>query len=204
LLALWVRPLGRKQRGETVAGLLLVWGGAELLNSTLKHLVRRPRPEPVESIMLGQQYAFPSGHAMVAASFYGFLAHRCWRILHGWQRVAGAVGSLLLILLIGLSRLYLGIHYITDVVAGYMAGVLWTGAIIYGRHRLTRKRRSARIVGMRQLRPLHVRGGRRARADRCVPPALASVRWPPFVAAPLLAFVALFTLLGDESQAPRR
>jgi membrane-associated phospholipid phosphatase len=102
LLALWLLRFGRTQRWESVVGLVLVWGGAELLNSGLKQLVRRARPQPVQSIVLGQEFSFPSGHAMVAAAFYSFLAHRSWGILCGWQRVVGAVGSLLLILLIGL------------------------------------------------------------------------------------------------------
>jgi len=154
LLALWLLRLGRTQRWESVVGLVLVWGGAELLNSGLKQLVRRARPQPIQSIVLGQAYSFPSGHAMVAAAFYSFLAHRSWWILCGWQRVAGAVGWLVLILLIGLSRLYLGVHYFTDVVAGSLAGVLWTGAVIHGRRRLTQKRGGACTIASRRLRRL--------------------------------------------------
>jgi membrane-associated phospholipid phosphatase len=61
---------------------------------------------------------------MVAAAFYLFLAYLAWQVLRGWPRVAVACGLVLLVLLIGLSRLYLGVHYLSDVVAGATLGFI--------------------------------------------------------------------------------
>lgn len=141
LLALWLVRLGRTERWESAVDLVVAWGGAEALNSILKHLVRRTRPQPVESIMPGQTFSFPSGHAMVAAAFYFFLAYRSWRTLCGWQRVVCSAGSILLIVGVGLSRLYLRMHYLSDVLGGYLAGGLWTGGVILARQLVARKRR---------------------------------------------------------------
>jgi undecaprenyl-diphosphatase len=77
---------------------------------------------------------------MVAAAFYGYLAYLAWNLLRGWQRWLAVSGLLVLVFLIGLSRLYLGVHYLTDVVAGYIAGFLWVDAVIIGGHLLSRRR----------------------------------------------------------------
>jgi hypothetical protein len=84
-------------------------------------------------VIPAQAFSFPSGHAMVSMAFYCFLAYVSWRVLRGWQRAAWAAGLLLLVLLVGLSRLYLGVHYLTDVAAGYLAGFIWADAVIHRR-----------------------------------------------------------------------
>ncbi len=114
--------------------------GAQLLNNVLKDLFQRTRPAPVAGLIPAQAFSFPSGHAMVAAAFYLFLAYLGWRLLRGWRQVAFTGTLLALILAIGLARLYLGVHYLTDVVAGYLAGFLWTDAVIIGGHLLGRRR----------------------------------------------------------------
>jgi membrane-associated phospholipid phosphatase len=134
--------LGYQRRWGAALALVLVVGGAELLNSVLKTLFHRTRPGSVDAIIAAQLFSFPSGHAMVAAAFYFFLAYLVWRVLRGWQRWAWAGALLLMVLLIGGSRLYLGVHFLTDVVAGYLAGFLWTDAVIIGSHFLTVRRRA--------------------------------------------------------------
>jgi undecaprenyl-diphosphatase len=134
--------LGYQRRWGAALALVLVVGGAELLNSVLKYFFHRTRPGSVDAIIAAQVFSFPSGHAMVAAAFYSFLAYLAWRVLPGWQRWICAGALLLLVLLIGWSRLYLGVHYFTDVVAGYLAGFLWTDAVIIGSHFLTVRRRA--------------------------------------------------------------
>jgi membrane-associated phospholipid phosphatase len=156
LLALWLVRLGRTQRWAAVLQLGVVWAGAELLNSGLKQLIRRPRPQRVDTSMLGQAFSFPSGHAMGAAAFYYFLAHHSWQTMCGRQRVVCATGSLLLSGLVGLARLHLGVHYFSDVLAGYVSGLLWTVGVIRGTDLLGRQRRG---TARRHLR----RGWRRAR-----------------------------------------
>jgi undecaprenyl-diphosphatase len=122
--------LGFRRRWGAVVSLLMVTAGAQLLNDVLKDLFHRTRPAPVLGWIPAQQFSFPSGHAMVAAAFYLFLAYLAWRLFpRGW-RVAAATTLIGLVLLIGLSRLYLGVHYFTDVVAGYIAGFIWTDTVV--------------------------------------------------------------------------
>ncbi|MCX6021927.1 MAG: phosphatase PAP2 family protein [Chloroflexi bacterium] len=135
-----------RRRWTTAAQLLMVTLGAALLNSLLKGLFQRTRPAPVPGDFLGQIFSFPSGHAMLAAAFYLFVSYLAWRTLKGWPRWFGAGVPLALILLIGWSRLYLGVHYLTDVAAGYLAGFIWTDAVIisfayFRRRRLRRLNR---------------------------------------------------------------
>ena len=110
--------------------LAAVAGGAAL-NQLLKALFGRPRPYFEHPLVLETSYSFPSGHAMEALVLYGMLAYfavltfRTWRI-----RTAIVFGAALLVLLIGFSRMYLGVHYFSDVVAGYAAGGVWLSTCI--------------------------------------------------------------------------
>lgn len=144
LLVVLVVLFGGQRRWGTVATLVLTTGGAELLNGALKELFQRPRPTPVAVLFPFQAFSFPSGHAMVSASFYLLLAYLGWRILSGWMRFAWSATMATLILLIGLSRLYLGVHFLTDVIAGCTAGFVWTDAVIIG-GRLLARWRSPRV-----------------------------------------------------------
>ena len=124
--------LGVKRRWGAAVALFVTTLGAQFLNDVLKDVFQRTRPAPVVGIIPSQSFSFPSGHAMVAAAFYGYLAYLSWNLLRGWQRWLAVSGLLILVFLIGLSRLYLGVHYLTDVVAGYIAGFLWVDAVIIG------------------------------------------------------------------------
>lgn len=139
----------RQRRWGAAVALLLVAGGAQLLNAVLKELFQRTRPVPVSTLIPAQGFSFPSGHAMVAAAFYLFLAYLTWRLVRGWWRVGVTCGLLALILLVGLARLYLGVHYASDVVAGYVAGFVWTDAVILGGRLLAVRRRPVRVVAGR-------------------------------------------------------
>jgi membrane-associated phospholipid phosphatase len=121
--------------------LVLVTAGAWALNNLLKDVFRRTRPEPVTSLLSAQQWSFPSGHAMVSAAFYFFLAYLAWRLTVGIWRWVLVLGLLTLVLLIGISRIYLQAHYLSDVIAGYAAGFLWTDAVIVGSRLLSTRRR---------------------------------------------------------------
>jgi membrane-associated phospholipid phosphatase len=133
--------LGWQQRWGAAILLVMVTGGAQLLNDVLKELFHRTRPAPVGGFIEAQQFSFPSGHAMVSAAFYFVLAYLVWRLVRGWRRAMLVGGLIALVLLIGLARLYLGVHYLSDVIAGYIVGFLWTDAVIIGSHLLTVRRR---------------------------------------------------------------
>lgn len=138
-LVLLLAYLGIRRRWGAAVGSLLVTVGAQLLNNVLKDLFHRTRPAPVDALIPSQAFSFPSGHVMVAAAFYAFLAYLGWRLFHGWRQRAWVGLLAVLLVLIGISRLYLGVHYLTDVVAGYLAGFIWTDAVILGGHVLGRR-----------------------------------------------------------------
>jgi membrane-associated phospholipid phosphatase len=133
-----------QRRWGAAVSLILVAGGAQLLNDVLKEAFHRTRPTPISGYLEAQQYSFPSGHAMVSAAFYLFLAYLTWRLVHGhWRRALIVTALVVLVFLIGLSRLYLEAHYLSDVIAGYLAGVLWADSVIVGGRVLTLRTRHA-------------------------------------------------------------
>jgi undecaprenyl-diphosphatase len=110
--------------------LTVAMAGSLVLDLTLKYIYHRTRPTAYFG-MAPHSYSFPSGHAMCSFCFYGVLAGLLsartkplgWRILIWFTAAA-------LVIAIGLSRIYLGVHYPSDVVAGYLAAAVWVGTII--------------------------------------------------------------------------
>jgi undecaprenyl-diphosphatase len=127
------------------AWIAVTMAGAVLLDVTLKLAFERERPVPFFG-MAPKSYSFPSGHALGAFCFYatlaGLVAHRTRRHL---VRVLAGVAAGVLIAVIGFSRIYLGVHYPTDVIAGYAAAAIWVGALVsldgLRRHRARRRKR---------------------------------------------------------------
>lgn len=115
-------PVALRLRGHRREGLevLLAVAGAALFNQLLKTHFQRVRP--TSALVFQQGLSFPSGHAMIGLALYGCLAWLLWR--HRRHPI-WAVLLLLLAILIGLTRVYLHVHYATDVVAGFAAGLLW-------------------------------------------------------------------------------
>ncbi|WP_426490738.1 phosphatase PAP2 family protein [Hymenobacter sp. 102] len=98
--------------------------GSITLNLVLKQLYNRPRP--LLPLTSASGLSFPSGHAMISASFYGLLIYLVWtNVRRPVWRYGVVVALSLLILLIGLTRVYLRVHYATDVLAGFTAGLGW-------------------------------------------------------------------------------
>jgi undecaprenyl-diphosphatase len=140
-----------RRRWSDAVSLLLVVSGAQLLNTLLKATFQRERPMPYLEILPAQQFSFPSGHTMLATAVYLYLAYLAWQRLHGFARYGVAACAALLILLVGVSRLYLEVHYASDVIAGFVAGLVWTDTVIIGSRFLKSRRsgRSARVRGAR-------------------------------------------------------
>jgi undecaprenyl-diphosphatase len=100
--------------------------GALLLENGLKLLVRRPRPHPYFGTALPVSYAFPSGHALDSIVIYAALATLVSPyITSRGGRLALVAGTAVLVLLIGISRIYLGVHWPSDVLGGWVAGAVW-------------------------------------------------------------------------------
>lgn len=91
----------------------------------LKAWFNRPRPvTPLLEPAFG--FSFPSGHAMSSVTFYGLLIYFLWiRKMNAYLRILLIALLLMLILLIGLSRIYLRVHYASDVIGGFCAGIIW-------------------------------------------------------------------------------
>ena len=107
------------------AGLIVSLVGEVILNLGFKNLFERSRPDLFQ-VVEEAGYSFPSGHAMVSLCFYGMLAFLIARHIQSWRwRLVVIMLAVALAGTIGVSRVYLGVHYPTDVVAGYFAGGMW-------------------------------------------------------------------------------
>ncbi|MGQ0702419.1 MAG: phosphatase PAP2 family protein [Gemmatimonadales bacterium] len=117
-----------------LAGWITALVGGELLDLALKWAFRRPRPETAAAFLSEWSWSFPSGHAMGSLIAYGMVAY----VFSVEFAVSGAVRRgivatcIVLVLAVGISRLYLGVHYFSDVLGGFAAGGLWLAACISG------------------------------------------------------------------------
>ena len=127
-VALW---LLRLRRDATL--LLLGIGGSGLLDIALKLHFRRVRPDVPWALASEHSFSFPSGHSVGAVVLYGLVTYLLWTYLpRAWQRGAVICAALLLIAGIGASRVYLGVHFPTDIAAGYAVGLMWLLPLIGG------------------------------------------------------------------------
>lgn len=95
------------------------------LNTLLKAVVQRPRPEGFR-LVAESGYSFPSGHSMVAMAFFGLLIWMIWRYhKRDAMRIVWCVFFGLVIAAVGMSRIYLGVHYASDVIAGFCVSLAW-------------------------------------------------------------------------------
>ena len=113
--------------------IILLWSvviSTPILNWILKQIFHRARPEFHRLIDIGG-YSFPSGHAMNAFAFYGILAFLLWRhIPNRTGRTILILFSSLFIVLIGISRVYLVVHYPSDIIGGYLASGFWLTIVV--------------------------------------------------------------------------
>lgn len=118
-----------RRRWWALLGLVLATGGAGILMNVLKLSFQRIRP--LEQVVPAGGYSFPSGHAMAAAAFFGYIIYLAWHdVRNPALRIFIIIGCLLMIFLIGTSRVLLNVHWSTDVLGGFLAGFMWLIATI--------------------------------------------------------------------------
>jgi undecaprenyl-diphosphatase len=118
-ILLFISIKNRRIGLSIVANLGIVTG----LNIVLKQIVQRPRPTEYR-IVNETGYSFPSGHSMVSMAFYGFLIYLIYKYVKNQYLKIGLITFLsILIISIGISRIYLGVHYTSDVMAGFCISV---------------------------------------------------------------------------------
>ena len=133
--------LARRRYYAEAVLMVLAYVGAQVLSFSLKLAFRRDRPFFTDPLATLSTYSFPSGHATVSIAVYGALCLVLLRRLRGPARVVCLAAAVLLVSLIGFSRMYLGVHFLSDVLAGYSVGLAWL-ALCVGVLDLHHRRRS--------------------------------------------------------------
>ena len=136
-----------RQRYWLITSLVALPGGM-LLNVLLKYVFHRARPSFDNPLLTVPFYSFPSGHTANAALLYGLLA--CWLWVHHrgpGARAAIVAGACLLIALVGISRMYLGVHYLSDVMAATAEACAWLAVCITAISTLRRRRQGKGAAG---------------------------------------------------------
>jgi undecaprenyl-diphosphatase len=149
--------------GPVVVAGVTTAGGA-VLTVVFKGALGRPRPPLADALAPADGYAFPSAHAAIAVMALGVLAYLATARLRPWPgRVAAWAVAAVLAALVGMSRVYLGVHWTTDVIGGWAFGACWLAVVITGWTALTRHLAAGRLPPSRRRRP---RRARRVSAGR--------------------------------------
>jgi undecaprenyl-diphosphatase len=118
--------LWRARHHYWVLSLALALGGGMLLNTLLKLAFNRDRPTFEDPLLTLSSASFPSGHTAGATLFYGFLAaYMVWNTRDKWRHAIVVAGCSLMVALVGFSRIYLGAHYLSDVLAAMSMSIVW-------------------------------------------------------------------------------
>ncbi len=115
--------LGKNKRKASLISINLII--VFLLNNIVKLIIQRPRPSITEFLINEGGYSFPSGHSMVSMAFYGYIIYQIYKNknIGSIKKAIYSVGLFFLIFMIGLSRIYLGVHYASDVLAGFLLSI---------------------------------------------------------------------------------
>ncbi len=143
--------LVRRDASHWMLTLIAAVPGGMVLNVAMKHVFARARPHFDEPILTLTTYSFPSGHTVAATLLYGVLACYLTRRAHSWgARVLIVAAACAMVLLVAGSRLYLGAHYLSDVMAGMLEGCAWLAICVTSVATLRRRQKSrARRAGQR-------------------------------------------------------
>jgi len=144
--------LGLRRQWYWLLTLVFVAPGGMLISVLLKRLFMRNRPDLDDPILTLVSYSFPSGHVTGATLFYGFLAAYLASSVRSWRwQVLLVFSAGALILLVGLTRIYLGVHYFSDVIAAAAGGTAWLALCLVAVEAFRRNRQKAqRNVGARR------------------------------------------------------
>jgi len=134
--------LAFRHRWRWLIYLVVTAAGGGLLDFELKRYFARARPAVAEMLRRANGYSFPSGHAMGSAVAYGALAYLAFRAIRSWPARAAVIAFLYtLVAAVALSRVYLGVHWISDVLAGVTAGTVWVTTTTVAYETMRRLRR---------------------------------------------------------------
>ena len=131
-----VIALGLKRLVHESVFAFFALGGSLLLNTLAKQLFARDRPSLWESIAPHYTYSFPSGHAMASATLAMVAVLLAWHTRWRWPVLAVALAC---VVLVGYSRVYLGVHYPSDILAGWAAASAWTASVYLAVFRISRR-----------------------------------------------------------------
>jgi membrane protein DedA with SNARE-associated domain len=146
LLWLW-------QKRYCILPLFIAVTGGEVFTYLGKLVFHRPRPEM--AVYAESSFSFPSGHAAIAVTFYGFVGYLLMRFSQSWNgKVNLFFTTILIIMAIGFSRVYLGVHYISDVWSGYLVGAMWLIISISFSEWLRHKERADQSLSFGGVRPI--------------------------------------------------
>lgn len=111
-----------KRKGICICSNLLI---STLLNQILKFIIQRPRPRGY-NLIIESGFSFPSGHSMISAAFYGYIIYLIFtHIKNKKLKIFLSIITFLLVISIGCSRIYLGVHYASDILAGFILAIIY-------------------------------------------------------------------------------
>lgn len=140
LLLAAVLILVYRRRWTAAAAVVITSIAAPFIDVALKQVFQRGRPDHAIEFITGTTWSFPSGHAMSSLVGYGVVAYfRLERERDPHRRSLIIVATCLIVTAVGFSRLYLGVHYLSDVAGGWLAGAVWLLVCIEGYHLATRR-----------------------------------------------------------------
>jgi len=126
------------KRKELIFPFFVTVLGSGITNLIIKYLIDRPRPSAGIALYTETGYSFPSAHAALIIALFGFFIYIFWRSdfisVVGKNLIIKTISTILfaiIIILIGFSRLYLGVHYLSDILSGYLVGLVWVVIGIY-------------------------------------------------------------------------
>ncbi|MGH3880193.1 MAG: phosphatase PAP2 family protein [Actinophytocola sp.] len=136
-VAVWLGVGRHRREASLVVGTTL---GAWLLGPLLKHAVERARPEDAHLVLVNS-WAYPSGHSLTSTAVLGVLSVVVSiRLTARTARLATVAAGVILVVLVGISRIYLGVHWPTDVLAGWLIGAGWLAGCLLVYEALERRR----------------------------------------------------------------